>query len=92
MKGNFEFPSPQWDNISSLAKDLISKCLEKDAKKRYKASDVLSHPWMVGDVTPRTILPITDKYKAYHLTKKVKKVSTFVMAANKWANILKPKK
>jgi serine/threonine protein kinase len=51
----------------------VKKCLDLDPKKRPKASDILSHQWMVGDVTPRKILPnFTDKLRQYHLAKKVK--------------------
>ena len=34
-KGQFDFPSPYWDGISELAKDLIRKLLIVDPKKRF---------------------------------------------------------
>jgi len=42
--------------VSDLAKDLITKILVKDPKKRLNAEQILSHPWMNGDKTPRTNL------------------------------------
>jgi len=34
---NYTFPPEEWDDISDLAKDLISKLLEKDPEKRLDA-------------------------------------------------------
>jgi len=84
-KGKVEFPSPYWDNISDPAKDLIRRLLNVDPNKRLKSDDILSHPWMVGDVTPRKNLPnITDKIREYNAKKKFKKVGTLAMALGKW--------
>jgi len=33
--GNFDFPSPEWDDISQSAKDFVILLLKKDPKKRY---------------------------------------------------------
>lgn len=40
------FESPEWENISDDAKDLIKKLLEKDPDKRLKAKDAFLHPWI----------------------------------------------
>ncbi|KAK2090150.1 Serine/threonine-protein kinase dclk3 [Saguinus oedipus] len=44
--GHFEFLPPYWDNISDAAKDLVSRLLVVDPKKRYTAHQVLQHPWI----------------------------------------------
>jgi calcium/calmodulin-dependent protein kinase I len=44
----FEFPSPEWDDISEEAKDFVSHLLEKDPEKRYTAEQALQHPWLTG--------------------------------------------
>uniref|UniRef100_G1Q2Z9 non-specific serine/threonine protein kinase n=1 Tax=Myotis lucifugus TaxID=59463 RepID=G1Q2Z9_MYOLU len=44
--GHFEFLAPYWDNISEAAKDLVSRLLVVDPKKRYTAHQVLKHPWI----------------------------------------------
>lgn len=46
QEGAYEFPSPDWDNISSDAKDLICALLVKNARKRISAAQVLEHPWL----------------------------------------------
>lgn len=49
-KGQYEFPDPYWSEISKEAKDLVSKLLTVNPKKRYKPADVLKHPWVSGGV------------------------------------------
>eukprot|EP00602_Paraphysomonas_sp_CaronLab_P005513 CAMPEP_0185023902 /NCGR_PEP_ID=MMETSP1103-20130426/6506_1 /TAXON_ID=36769 /ORGANISM="Paraphysomonas bandaiensis, Strain Caron Lab Isolate" /LENGTH=438 /DNA_ID=CAMNT_0027556691 /DNA_START=177 /DNA_END=1493 /DNA_ORIENTATION=+ len=44
-KGEFDFPSPDWDDISSQAKQFIRACLKTDASKRPTAREALEHPW-----------------------------------------------
>eukprot|EP01133_Synstelium_polycarpum_P014513 gene14513-17132_t len=45
---NLEFPSPEWDNISDSAKDLIKSLLVTDPSKRPTASQILKHFWVSG--------------------------------------------
>jgi len=48
QEGKYEFPDKDWAHISSGAKDLISRLLVRDAKKRLSAAQVLEHPWVQG--------------------------------------------
>ena len=45
-KAEYCFPTPEWDQVSDLAKDLISKLLVTDPELRLNADDILEHPWM----------------------------------------------
>jgi serine/threonine protein kinase len=54
-KGQFEFPDPYWSEISDLAKDLVSKLLTVDPKMRYTASQVLNHPWIMGNASDKPL-------------------------------------
>ena len=47
--GDYEFPAKDWSQVSGQAKDLIGALLEKDAKKRISASEVLKHPWLAAN-------------------------------------------
>jgi len=70
-KGNFDFPSPYWDQISDMAKDLIKKLLNVDPAKRLDADKVLAHPWVVGEKTPRKQLPnVTEKIREFNAKRK----------------------
>jgi len=39
------------------------KLLIVDPKKRLKPDEILKHPWIVGEVTPRSNLPRLEKKK-----------------------------
>lgn len=45
-RGIYDFPSPWWDDVSHLAKDLIRHCLTVDPAKRYNINQFLQHPWL----------------------------------------------
>ena len=48
LSGLFEFNSPDWDDISYPAKELISWMLQVDPLQRYSAYEILQHPWIKG--------------------------------------------
>lgn len=50
--GQFDFPSPDWDNISSAAKDFICALLRKDPASRLTASAALRHQWIKEQAGP----------------------------------------
>merc|ERR1712228_98905 len=43
---NYSIDGREWDDISDDAKDLISKLLKKNPRKRYDAKLVKWHPWI----------------------------------------------
>lgn len=47
-KGEYDFPSPYWDDISDSAKDLVKGMLTVSPKARLKPQGVLDHPWVSG--------------------------------------------
>lgn len=70
MKGEYEFDSPHWDDISDEAKDFISKMLVVDSKKRCTAKQALKHSFL-------TMYCQTDAVK----TPEECKVDDYVVAA-----------
>lgn len=48
LRGKVRMTGGVWDSISSGAKDLIGKLLEKDAKLRPSAREALNHPWLIN--------------------------------------------
>jgi serine/threonine protein kinase len=70
---NYEFPSPYWDDISDIAKDLIKSLLVVDPSARLDADQILSHPWITGENTPRTGLPnVTEKIREFNAKRRFK--------------------
>lgn len=49
LKGEFEFDSPYWDDISESAKDFIRQLMCVDVNKRYTCRQALQHPWICGN-------------------------------------------
>ncbi|XP_067614474.1 calcium/calmodulin-dependent protein kinase type 1 [Eurosta solidaginis] len=49
LKGEFEFDSPYWDEISDSAKHFIQNLMCVDMDKRYTCKQALSHPWISGN-------------------------------------------
>ena len=45
LQGPLEFDLPIWDQVSDIAKDLITGLLVKDPSKRLTLDKVLNHPW-----------------------------------------------
>ena len=43
--------SPDWDTISSNAKDFIKKLIQCDPNIRMSSADALAHPWMKEGAT-----------------------------------------
>jgi len=46
-----EFPEEEWNSISPVVKELITKLLDHDAAKRPAAQEVLNNPWIRGEGT-----------------------------------------
>lgn len=49
LKGEFEFDSPYWDEISESAKDFIQNLMCVNVEKRYTCKQALAHPWISGN-------------------------------------------
>ena len=46
LSGKYLIDEPEWEQVSSEAKDLIKKLLTYDSDKRISAHDALAHPWL----------------------------------------------
>lgn len=49
LKGEFEFDSPYWDEISDSAKDFIRNLMCVNVEKRFTCKLALAHPWISGN-------------------------------------------
>lgn len=85
----YEFPSPHFDNVSDLAKDLITKILVADPKQRIDADGILNHPWIINQGNPDNNLPdVPAKMKEYNARQKMKKAGNAIIAINRLSKIL----
>jgi calcium-dependent protein kinase len=53
--GKFSFPAEEWDQISSEAKDLITKMLTYKSNERPSASDCLLHKWFTENTSKNNV-------------------------------------
>jgi WD40 repeat protein len=44
--GHFDYPSPQWDDISDPAIGLLDRMISVEVSSRPTIGDCLKHPWM----------------------------------------------
>jgi len=58
LRGDFDFPSPDWDNISDDAQEFVSALLTKNPRDRPSAEQCLEAPWIVNQA-PST--PLTNR-------------------------------
>lgn len=77
--GRFSFPSPEWDNISFEAKDLISKMLNVDINRRITAVDALQHPWLSNaskaPINANTARSLFQNLKTFRTERKLQKAT-----------------
>ena len=58
LKAEFDFSGPEWENVSSECKDLVSKMLLADPTRRITLSNALKHKWITmshSDKSPQVI-------------------------------------
>jgi len=55
LKCQYDFPSPDWDNVSDEAKQFVSAILNLDPQARPTATDCLEAPWLQANAAPKTI-------------------------------------
>lgn len=65
--GEFEYLMPYWEGISESSKDLINHLLVVDINKRWKAEDVLCHPWIITQGNSKPLPPNFEEYKKNYL-------------------------
>ncbi|GMH70141.1 hypothetical protein TL16_g05335 [Triparma laevis f. inornata] len=83
-RGEYDFPSPYWDEVGDTAKDLINKLLVVDPAKRYTAAQVFEHPWMRAENHNEKggLIHFQGNLKRYNAKRKFKGAIEGVMMAN----------
>ncbi|KAI3778505.1 hypothetical protein L2E82_07858 [Cichorium intybus] len=85
LEGKLDLQSPPWPSISDGAKDLISKMLTRNPKKRITADKALEHPWLKedGDASEQPIdSAVLIRMKQFRAMNKLKKLALKVIAEN----------
>ncbi|XP_039135783.1 calcium-dependent protein kinase 2-like [Dioscorea cayenensis subsp. rotundata] len=83
LRGQVDFASDPWPNISAGAKDLVKKMLTVDPRQRITAFEVLNHPWIKEDgEAPDTPLDnaVLNRLKQFTAMNQFKKAALRVIA------------
>jgi calcium/calmodulin-dependent protein kinase I len=76
----YEFESPDWDDISDDAKDLIRHILVPDPRRRFTAAQILAHPWMQKDTVGKANLARTvDNMRKFNARRKLRAAQKAVL-------------
>ncbi|XVE51117.1 hypothetical protein DITRI_Ditri02bG0013200 [Diplodiscus trichospermus] len=84
-EGKLDFESQPWPSISGSAKDLVTKMLTMDPKRRLTSAQVLEHPWMRegGEASDKPIdSAVLSRLKQFMAMNKLKKLALKVIAEN----------
>jgi len=84
-KAEYDFPSPEWDNISAPCKDMVRQMLTFDIATRPSTEVLLRHSWMTGfDDTSKPPPPLPVNFSknitSFKHQSKLKKVGLAVIA------------
>jgi calcium-dependent protein kinase len=92
--GELEFPSPEWDDISSTAKDFVQKLLDRNPDRRPTADEALHHPWIrqYVDVKPGIPKPVPFNHRGVSESSVISMKSDRRFAFQKLLNAVKVEK
>ncbi|XP_041465299.1 calcium/calmodulin-dependent protein kinase type IV-like [Lytechinus variegatus] len=84
LKADYAFISPWWDDISTSAKDFISRLLVTDPEKRLTAKQALQHPWVRAENSAASTKNIPcatiENIKEFNAKRKLKAAAAAVIA------------
>jgi len=87
-KAKYSFPSPEWDDISDDAKDLIRRMLQRDPEKRITAAQCLEHPWVASGTNRTVKLEATQaRIRAFQARKKFKRGVNTLIAGQRFKTL-----
>jgi len=55
LHAKFDFPSPEWDDVSPMAKDFVKKLLVVNPAERLSAEQAQQHPWILEKAPKRAL-------------------------------------
>ncbi|CAG7721731.1 unnamed protein product [Allacma fusca] len=73
VKGEYEFESPYWDDISLAAREFVIQMMTVDPLKRPTAKSALENPWVTGHTAQDTHLKRTqERIREFNAKRKFK--------------------
>lgn len=84
LTANFEFFSPEWDDISGAAKNFISRMLQVDQAKRISVDEALKHPWISGNAPSANLDVSKTHLRKFVVDQKAKRVISLLRSKNRF--------
>lgn len=76
--GDFDFPSPEWDEISEAAKEFVTGLLKKDPEERMTAAEALKHRWFKEQLEEGTVHSRSNHVISAHSRRMVANFSEYL--------------
>lgn len=79
----YDYPSPEWDSISMVARNFIDGLLKKNPEERFTAKQALNHQWLCGDSRANRVTHANRRsitYKKKEGMKKLRKKALMFLA------------
>jgi len=73
MQAKFDFPSPDWDDISDEAKQFVKDMLVREPNARQTAAECLANAWIKGNASNKQLSRLTsfrDQMSEYNKARK----------------------
>ena len=88
ITADYEFFSPEFDGISDIAKDFISKLLQADPKNRMTVDQALQHPWIQGHAPSVKLDRLNTHLRTYNAKKKMRRALLQKLTQVRFASLL----
>lgn len=83
LNGDYEFHSPEWDEISEAAKDLVRKMLVVDPGRRLSVQEALDHSWILSETKSTRQLPeVASKLRELNSRRRLKTPMNAISVVN----------
>lgn len=88
-KGQYTFPDPYWKNISAEAKDVVTRLLTVDPKKRATPDEILNHKWLAGNASEKSLGEgYGNRLQLMQLKQKLREGVRTIIAVNRFGDAL----
>jgi calcium/calmodulin-dependent protein kinase I len=88
----YSFHPEHWDDKSDDAKDIITKMLCVDVKKRWTAEQLLEHPWIKTDdsvLADKNITGTLITMRKFNARRRFRAAATAIILTNRMKNMIK---
>lgn len=83
-----DFPSPDWDDVSPMARALLGQMMAAAPADRPTAAELTTTPWLSGQAPDRALHNTISALKAFSARRKLRGAVKGIMAAGRLKDLL----